>query len=879
MIPCLYEETETAFTTNGIGKLCDALSCLVTEKRNGAYELKMEYPSFGIHAEDVIEGNIILAKPSERATAQPFRIYKITTPLTGLLEIQARHIQYQENFITVSPFSARGSQAAMAALKSHVTTDCPFEFWTDIDSATVFTITSPATVRGCLGGMDGSMLDTYGGEYEWDMYTALLHGHRGADHGVKIVYGKNLIDFKMERSIENMITGVHPYWKHSEDGTLMELPEKVVTIEHDGPYEKISVLDCTSQFEEKPTEAQLRNYVKKYLQNTSLTEPDIDIKIDFFQLWQTPGYQDIAEAERVSLCDTVHVYISKLGIEVSCKVTETEYDVLLERYKSITLSNAAVYSRNSSLSGSLGSLRDEAQLATEAVNRVETQVTDIRTLTVQQEYFNALASGLFGLHYSSGVEEDGSTIRYAHTSEKIEDSAYACDVGYQFLAYWYDDNGEYVSRTSDWTNSYAMPANRHFRLWVSEAPIDITADIDTSVFAQSIHATNGINARITVAESEISELTDGMQKCYSGKELVNLNFENGSMIDNFPFISAAYKYQAVTPDSTVYDRNVRIKAEDGYQFVAYWYNENDEYISRNGSARTEFAMPAGRHFRLLVTLNPPDRTVTVSKETFKSNIYIESVLSERIASLEESTLTTLPEYIKNTVAYKPLGVLSKGYICLTCDDGTEGLATYTIPMLIEKGVPATFGLLKTSAVLTEQTYLSTLLDAITNHGCCVAQHGSVQWPTFTESELNDYFDETAELFEAAGISEIHGAICPGGASDDTSVLVQAIAGGRFGAVFSGGTHGEIEYGNYHCSGPRTNMYAMNRKSVIGFTNAEQYRDAIDEAYENHYILCPFWHDYTIVDSSAYKEIIEGMIDYALEKGLTFITMADLPFIK
>ena len=429
MIPCLYKETETAFTTNGIGKLCDALSCLVTEKRNGAYELKMEYPSFGIHAEDMVEGNIIFTKPSERATTQPFRIYKITTPLTGLLEIQARHIQYQENFITVSPFSAQGSQAAMAALKSHVTTDCPFEFWTDIDSPAVFTITSPATVRGCLGGMDGSMLDTYGGEYEWDMYTALLHGHRGADHGVKIVYGKNLIDFKMERSIENMITGVHPYWKHSEDGTLMELPEKVVTIEHDGPFEKISVLDCTSQFEEKPTEAQLRNYVKKYLQNTSLTEPDIDIKIDFFQLWQTPGYQDIAEAERVSLCDTVHVYISKLGIEVSCKVTETEYDVLLERYKSITLSNAAVYSRNSSLSGSLGSLRDEAQLATEAVNRVETQVTDIRTLTVQQEYFNALASGLFGLHYSSGVEEDGSTIRYAHTSEKIEDSAYAWKSG------------------------------------------------------------------------------------------------------------------------------------------------------------------------------------------------------------------------------------------------------------------------------------------------------------------------------------------------------------------------------------------------------------------------------------------------------------------
>lgn len=429
MIPCLYRETEEQFKTNGIGKLCDALSCFVTEKRNGSYELKLGYPSDGIHAEDLVEGNIILAKPAERTTAQPFRIYKITTPLTGLLEINARHIQYQENFITVSPFSAVGSQAAMAAISSHVTTACPFSFWTDIDSSATFTITSPATVRGCLGGMDSSLLDTYGGEYEWDMYTAKLHGHRGADHGVKIVYGKNLIDFKMERNIENMITGVHPYWKHSEDGTLKELPEKVVTVEGERHYEKISVLDCTSQFEEAPTDEQLRNYVKSYLKNTSLTEPDIDIKIDFAQLWQLPGYADIAEAERVSLCDTVHVYISKLSIEVSCKVTETEYDVLLERYKSITLSNAAVYSRNSSLTGALGSMRDEAQIATEAINRVETQVTDVRTLTVQQEYFNNLASGLFGLHYSSGLETDGSTIRYAHTSERIEDSAYAWKSG------------------------------------------------------------------------------------------------------------------------------------------------------------------------------------------------------------------------------------------------------------------------------------------------------------------------------------------------------------------------------------------------------------------------------------------------------------------
>lgn len=467
MIPCLYNQSEMNFTTNGIGKLCDAISCSVTEKRNGSYELKLTYPADGIHVENVQEAAVILAKPSEKTSAQPFRIYKIATPLTGILEISARHIQYQENFITVSPFTAIGSQAAMEQLKEGTTTDCPFSFWTDIDSQAVFTFTSPATVRSCLGGMDGSMLDTYGGEFEWDMYTTMLHGSRGADYGVRIVYGKNLIDFQMERSIENVITGVHPYWKHSEDGTLMELPEKVVTIgEHSLPYEKITPLDCTNEFEEIPTEEQLRSYTNEYLKNTSLTEPDIDIKIDFLQLWQTPGYEDIAAAERVSLCDTVHVYISKLGIEVSCKVTETEYDVLLERYKSITLSNASVYSRNSSLSGALGSIRDEANLATEAINRVETQVTDVRTLSVQQEYFNLLAAGLMGVHYSSGIADDGSTIRYAHTAEKLSDSKYAWMSG---------NNGFFISTDGGKTWTYGWDGEETVVKLAAEA-VGLSAD-------------------------------------------------------------------------------------------------------------------------------------------------------------------------------------------------------------------------------------------------------------------------------------------------------------------------------------------------------------------------------------------------------------------
>ena len=49
--------------------ICTSISCSVAEKRNGSYELKLTYPADGIHAEDVQEAAVILAKPSEKASA------------------------------------------------------------------------------------------------------------------------------------------------------------------------------------------------------------------------------------------------------------------------------------------------------------------------------------------------------------------------------------------------------------------------------------------------------------------------------------------------------------------------------------------------------------------------------------------------------------------------------------------------------------------------------------------------------------------------------------------------------------------------------------------------------------------------------------------
>lgn len=427
MIPCLYDSREMKFDNNGIGKLADAQSCTVTEKRNGSYELKLICPADGIHAEMLEEGNVILAKPSDTMQPQPFRIYKITTPIDGKLEVQARHISYQLNFITVSPFSVSGCAGAVQGLKSHAASDCPFSVWTDVASSAMFTVSVPASFRNCLGGMDGSVLDTFGGEFEWDRYTVKFHRARGADHNVHIVYGKNLTDFKMEKSIENTITGVHPYWVDNETQAVMELPEKVVMVSRKSvPYQKITVLDCTSAFQEKPSEAALREYAQDYIDTTSLTEPEVDIKIDFIQLWNTPGYEDVVQAEQVSLCDTVHVYISKLGIEASSKVTETEYDSLLERYNSITLSNSTVSSRNSSLTSSLNSIRNTATAAYDTAVRVETAVGEqMGGISASIIYDGALFAALFGLHYKNETDSKGNTTRYAFNAATLKQSTAA----------------------------------------------------------------------------------------------------------------------------------------------------------------------------------------------------------------------------------------------------------------------------------------------------------------------------------------------------------------------------------------------------------------------------------------------------------------------
>ena len=342
MKPRLYAENETEFESNGLGPLSDALACTVEENRNGAFELTMDYPVTGALFDELKHGSIIFAPANDSGTPQPFRVCEKSTPLSGVVTIRAKHISYQLSHIPVSPFAAGSCTAALQGLKSHAAEQCPFDFWTDKESTADFSVEQPTSARSLLGGVTGSVLDVYGGEYEFDRYTVKLHNARGRDSGVVIAYGKNLVDLNQEESIENTITGVYPYYKDA-DGNVLELPEKVVSSAsaHNFPYPRTVPLDCSQEWQETPSVEQLRAYASAYVEKESIGVPSVSLKVSFVPLWQTEEYKAIAPAERLNLCDIATVRFEKLGVNARAKVVQTVYDVLAGRYESVTLGEAS----------------------------------------------------------------------------------------------------------------------------------------------------------------------------------------------------------------------------------------------------------------------------------------------------------------------------------------------------------------------------------------------------------------------------------------------------------------------------------------------------------------------------------------------------------
>lgn len=336
MKPVLFAPTATEFTTNGLGKLSDAASCTVKEERNGAFELTLKYPVEGIHYSEIQQRSIIYAKPNPVDDPQPFRVYRISKPINGLVTVYAYHISYDLTGIPVSPYTAASVQAALAGFTTYAVVTNPFTFWSDMTSSGDFAVKSPTSVRSLMGGgVGGSILDVYGGEYKYDKYTVRLYQQRGVNRGVTIRYGKNLTDLKQDENCSNVYTGVYAYYSDGE--SLVETSPKVTPAPGTYDYTRVLPLDLTAEFKQAPSAADLKTAAEEYIATHKIGVPRVSLNVSFVQLEQTQEYKDLALLERVELCDTVTVIFERLGVNATAQVTATLYNVLIDAYDSVTI--------------------------------------------------------------------------------------------------------------------------------------------------------------------------------------------------------------------------------------------------------------------------------------------------------------------------------------------------------------------------------------------------------------------------------------------------------------------------------------------------------------------------------------------------------------
>lgn len=349
MIPILYDSHEKTFNHHGIGTLTDCITCTCERELNGTDEAEFQYPVDGIHYSDIVPDVIVKIKADEYADAQLYRIYRITKPINGVIKCYCQHISYDLNTNICEAFSEKGINAttALQRVLEHCYSEHPFTATSTLSTSVVkdveFKVPTPA--RLCLGGQEGSILDLFGGEYEFDNFTIKLYSRRGQDSGVTILYGKNLTNITSDTNLSATYTAIYPYAVDDEEEGLYTLPEKVINTNQTDVYgePRIVAVDLTDKFdlsEEDIEIPKLRQLANEYIQENSIIDIDQNIEISFVQLWQSPEYKDIALLERVGMGDTVTVKHPKLGISVQARVIKTVYNVLTEKYEKIELGKA-----------------------------------------------------------------------------------------------------------------------------------------------------------------------------------------------------------------------------------------------------------------------------------------------------------------------------------------------------------------------------------------------------------------------------------------------------------------------------------------------------------------------------------------------------------
>ena len=384
MRPILYSKNETRFDTYGLGEI-DALKGNATRERNGNYSAYLEYPASGPLASVFEKEMKFKADAGTRTKNQTFEIVRVVKDSSSTIKIYAQHISHKLEYMSVR-YGVKVSGTADLALKTwakNLVGDYHFDTWSDIDTALpiTFLVDKMENARLALGGVEGSILDIWGGEYEFDNQTVRLHKRLGRRAPTVLEYGRNILSAESDESIESAYTSVVPFATYTpesqegdsrqQDPILVTIPENYVDSKYVSMYanRRIKVVDFSSEFKDEgageskkkdiPTPEKLKALAIKYMENNRIGAPKINTKIEYVDLAQTLDYAERGWIEELELCDIVPVYYPEIGItEDDAKVTKVVYDFLNDRNESVEFGMFGESIRSAMTGGLAGRLDD-----------------------------------------------------------------------------------------------------------------------------------------------------------------------------------------------------------------------------------------------------------------------------------------------------------------------------------------------------------------------------------------------------------------------------------------------------------------------------------------------------------------------------------------
>ena len=365
MIPRLYAAGTSDFRGEGLGALAEASSGISEAAVNGVPTITLTYPTSGRHAAEITERCVIVADQDRRKRAQPYIIKAIDKSTPGVMQIYAEHRTVELlDGIGLEPYTAPNLTSALSAMTAHATDPLPVSISAQFNSAATFRHAVPSSVKRALGGMDGSIIDTYGGEWDFDVLTAILAPRIGADNGVVIRAGKNLTNLRMTLDWSGVYTGIYPYWRNTQTGDVVQLDGDPVYSLGSFNFVRVLVLDAAENFQTQPTPAELLAYVTSYAATHTLTAPRVSWDVQFRELRRASMFEDVALLEEVALGDTVTIYLRAFGANASSRVISERYDFIREIYEELQIGSVRASLAGTIQAQSEAIARQRADLAT-----------------------------------------------------------------------------------------------------------------------------------------------------------------------------------------------------------------------------------------------------------------------------------------------------------------------------------------------------------------------------------------------------------------------------------------------------------------------------------------------------------------------------------